>query len=528
MKSYDFDEWIRLANDKHNWRYDYTASQYINSSTKITIICRKHGSFEQLPRKHLKGSKCPKCAIEDIANTHRMSINVFLDKAKSLHNDKYNYSLINELPNLNTKITIICPIHGEFQQRAYSHITGLGCRKCPKSETNCDRGTRNEKYNTEWFINRAIVKHGAKYDYSTTEYNGSTQKITIICNEHGQFTQTAREHLVGRGCPKCALRVLNELNSKSPEDFVNESRKIHSNLYQYHNVNYVNQDTPVAIVCDQHGEFTQKPRHHLRGSGCPRCNISSGHNTLCLWLDSAGVEYVVNDRQILAPYELDIYIPSKKIGIEYHGLYWHSCHQQQNDILRHWRKANLASNANILLLQIFENELLYSSTVLKSIILSKLGLTSKVYARKLKIVINHSDSAAFLNLNCLSGNKPADVTIGLSDDFGLVCCMIFNRHDDHYQLMDYICKNGYSVVGGPSRLLKHFVMKFSPNHILSHVDRRYSDGSMYRKIGFQLLSISQPSYYYVLGDKIIDHNSANTDDCRRIYDAGHCIYNKRF
>ena len=113
----------------HGLKYDYSLTHYKNSRTKIKIICKHHGVFEQTPNNHLKGQGCPLCVIDK--HTHNKSI--VINKANKIHNNKYDYSLVNYI-NSHTKITIICPEHGAFLQRPSDHIQGKGCPKCCSSK----------------------------------------------------------------------------------------------------------------------------------------------------------------------------------------------------------------------------------------------------------------------------------------------------------------------------------------------------------------------------------------------------------
>ena len=115
----------------------------------------------------------------------------FIDKAKFIHNNKFDYSLV-EYTNNKNKIKIICPEHGIFEQEGCSHLKGNGCKKC------FGRGLTNEEY-----INKVKKIHNNKYDYSQTDYKGVFKKIKIICPEHGIFEQMSDKHLKGNGCPIC-------------------------------------------------------------------------------------------------------------------------------------------------------------------------------------------------------------------------------------------------------------------------------------------------------------------------------------
>lgn len=133
-------EFIEKAINLHNGKYDYSQTVYVNSRTKVTIICPDHGPFEQLPSSHLQGNGCPKCA-RIWSDAHKQNLRMssrrsrgmtteeWIERAKQIHGDKYDYSQTVYV-NQRTNVKIICPVHGVFEQKADSHIRGSGCRLC--------------------------------------------------------------------------------------------------------------------------------------------------------------------------------------------------------------------------------------------------------------------------------------------------------------------------------------------------------------------------------------------------------------
>ena len=191
-------DFIEKATNVHGDKYDYSKVEYVNSNTKVIIICHEHGEFEQMPSSHLNGANCPICAGNYSNKIY------FLEMAKLIHGDKYDYSKVNYI-NSHTKVTIICPIHGRFEQNPTNHLSGRSCHNCGKIVASLSR-----KLTTKDFIEKAIKKHGDKYDYSKTDYINSHAKIVIICPIHGEFEQSATTHLSGAGCPTCAgNKILN-------------------------------------------------------------------------------------------------------------------------------------------------------------------------------------------------------------------------------------------------------------------------------------------------------------------------------
>ena len=185
-KKLTIEDFIKRSNKIHNDKYDYSLVKYINEKTKVKIICKIHGEFEQLPIIHLNGSNCPQCSIQKIRKNEE-----FLTKSKLKYNNKYDYSLT-DYKKGNIKIKIICPIHGVFEQKPVLHLK----RGCPLCEGNM-------KLNTEQIIFNFKQIHGNKYDYSLVEYKGDKTKVKIICPVHGEFEQRPNSHKRGEGCPKC-------------------------------------------------------------------------------------------------------------------------------------------------------------------------------------------------------------------------------------------------------------------------------------------------------------------------------------
>lgn len=183
----------------------------------------------------------------------------FIKRAKETHGDKYDYSKVDYI-NSTTKVCIICPEHGEFYQCPSDHIRGVGCRRC----------YGNEKNTTEQFIQKAKKIHGDKYDYSKVEYDGNKKKVCIICPEHGEFWQRPNDHISGYGCPYCGNNL-----KKNTEEFIEESKKVHNNKYDYSKTKYINAHTKVCIICPEHGEFWQEAANHTNGAGCPYCNCGN-------------------------------------------------------------------------------------------------------------------------------------------------------------------------------------------------------------------------------------------------------------
>lgn len=249
------DGFIADARVVHGDKYDYSRVEYVNNKTKVCIVCPEHGEFWQTPHNHLHGQRCPKCGRRVATDKGRYDADIFINKAKEVHGDKYDYSRV-EYINSTTKVCIVCPKHGDFWQKPAQHLQGRGCPVC---------GGKLKK-DTETFIALARSVHGNKYDYSKVEYVNNATKVCIVCPEHGEFWQTPKGHLKGNGCISCS-----GTEPHTTESFIAKALSVHGDQYNYSRVRYVNARTKVCIICPEHGEFMQEPAYHLMGEGCPMC-----------------------------------------------------------------------------------------------------------------------------------------------------------------------------------------------------------------------------------------------------------------
>ena len=270
------EEFIKRAREIHGDKYDYSKVNYKNNSTKVTIICSTHGEFEQKPANHLQGNGYPKCG-----GTTKLTSKEFIKKAKEIHGDKYNYDKVDYL-NSRNKVTIICPIHGDFEQVPFTHLQGSSCPKC-----SAEIRALGNSLTSKNFIKKAKEVHSNKYDYSKVDYKVSNTKITIICPTHGEFEQIASVHLQGSGCPKCGGSA-----KLTTEEFIEKAIKVHGVKYDYSKVDYKNSQTKIIIVCPTHGDFKQVPNGHLRGQGCPKCNHGFSSDSKLSLLSDSDVEHL--------------------------------------------------------------------------------------------------------------------------------------------------------------------------------------------------------------------------------------------
>lgn len=311
---YTTKSFIEKASLIHSNLYDYSKTQYVDSKTKIIIICKIHGDFEQNASSHLIGSGCSKCN-----GTESYTTIDYIRKAVEIHGNKYDYSKLNYI-NSKTKIKIICNDHGEFEQQPGSHLQGYGCSKCGGSE----------KLTTEKFIERATIKHDDIYDYSKVEYVNISTKVTIICKIHGEFDQLAGNHLAGKGCTKCAgkgthttyefidnaNKIHNYKYDYSKSNYINSKSKLIIICNTHGEFTQTPQDHLRCYGCQQCTQYKKysKPQIEWLSYLQNQLNIIIEH------AENTG-EHKINN----SLYKADGYHKESKTIFEFHGCYYHGC-----------------------------------------------------------------------------------------------------------------------------------------------------------------------------------------------------------
>jgi hypothetical protein len=250
-------EFIERSNLVHGDRYDYSLAEYRAINRYVTIICAKHGPFQQSPANHYQGKGCAECG-----GSKPHSNESFINAAQAIHGDRYNYSMVKYHSN-KAHVTIVCPHHGPFSQIAAVHLRGTGCPGCGG----------NRKHSTDSFIEKARSLQGERYDYSLVIYTGAHKNVRIICPHHGPFLQSPTNHLARKGCPECGSLAAGDARRKTTEHFIAKASAIHHNRYDYSLAEYLGSAAKISIICSAHGPFKQTPSEHLIGSGCAKCGV---------------------------------------------------------------------------------------------------------------------------------------------------------------------------------------------------------------------------------------------------------------
>jgi len=236
-------------------KYDYSLTEYINSNTKVTIICKTHGKFMQTPYHHLQGGGCKQCYHESL----KLTTTDFINKANIVHNFKFSY-LKTDYKNSKSKVVITCPFHGDFEQGANTHLQGYGCSKC----------AGNDRYTFESLSDKILEIHKGSIkllEFQTITNVASKYKFQHISCGH-IWESPANSVLSGTGCPSCA--------GNSPYDEVELAKAIlirhkgEVTLVESQKIIGVGNKYYFKHSCGHTWEASAN--HVLRGSSCPLCS----------------------------------------------------------------------------------------------------------------------------------------------------------------------------------------------------------------------------------------------------------------
>jgi G:T-mismatch repair DNA endonuclease (very short patch repair protein) len=495
----------------HGDTYDYSKVVYTGSANKVEIICPVHGSFYQLPGNHIKCG-CHKCGRTAAGNTHRKTVPQLIEEFERVHQDKYDYSLV-ESVGTNEKVLIICKEagHGQFYQAASKHLAGQGCPVCRYVKSSA-----HLRDTTETVIAKFKEVHGDTYSYYKVDYKTSAEKVEIVCPIHGNFWQTPNKHMEGCGCQICGNDSGASKQVKTCQQAVDDFSKVHGDTYDYSETSYSSAMDKVKVICRIHGAFWQAATKHLAGQGCPICanKESKAEKEIADFLEQTGTKVIRRDRELIKPKELDIVLPELNLAIEYNGLIWHS-ERFKADARRHMvDKQKACAEKGIRLLHINSNEDL---TVIKRTLAVITGYDKeRIFARKCKVekLADKKQIDAFFNKHHIQGTIPIKgMAYGLIFKNQLIAIMAFSKPTSRrgaslpgqYELRRYssLCR----VPGGASRLLKAFLRDHpETTEIFSYSDNRWFTGGMYKALGFTKGKISQPSYQYIKGDTVYPKN----------------------
>lgn len=311
------ESWVKRCQEKHNMKYDYSETLFVDLVSYVKVKCLEHGYFEVRAKEHMisKTAICNKCREEQ--DNRKVTSPEWIVRFQEVHGNLYDYSLTKVIGQDHPMI-IICKIHGEFKKRPINHWNGAGCKKCKEiTQQGC--------------LERFKQVHGDKFDYSKVIYVAQNKQVEVICPEHGSFMVKPASHWREdnkSGCGKCA-----RTNRRMSEgQIIERFNKAHNYFYKYPKFKYENIHQNINIECPKHGLFSQSVNNHMRDHGCPKCWQNSASSYQKAWAkeifkrlgikDFKEEERVLGGRWGAVDYEYQ-YRGNKYI-LEYDGVYWHS------------------------------------------------------------------------------------------------------------------------------------------------------------------------------------------------------------
>ena len=423
----------------HKNKYDYSLVEYVNSRTKVKIICSEHGIFEQHVNNHIRGEGCPSCG--KLNGRKKKTNEEFIKEAIEIHKDRYDYSKTNYKDAL-SKLTIICKKHGEFEQIANEHLKGKNCEKCSYEERSF-----NKRIGSEELYERLIFVHNNKYILDRNEiknYN-NTQKefITVTCKKHGQFIQRISNHLNGQGCPKCAI-----LMSKAEDEIIQFLKPCINTIQRYKMSN----KKEIDILL-------------------PTLNIGIEYNGL-RWHSE---QFSKNKN-----YHIEKTLQAKKEGI---------------------KLIHIFEDEWVYKKEIVESRLLnLVGKTPNKIYARKCEIREISYKESYNFLeTNHiqGNVVSKYHIGLFYNNE----LVSLMTFGGLRRNLGSTSEEGKYELLRFCNKLNTNVVGGASKLLSYFEKIYKPKEIISYADRRWSNGNLYEQLSFNFINSSSPNYFYVYGSK---------------------------
>lgn len=404
-----------------------------------------------------------------------------------------------------------CQEEGSRRVSLFSNLENLSdrdfyCQKCNTEANNMKKYGVVNTMQVKEFADKCALSFKENNDIEEVILKRKATNLNRYGNE--KFTnQEKREQTnldrYGVKSLLCLEEIRKKETLKRKDISLNKLKKI--NGFEWQISSYTKLQENYLIKCNSCGlEFHKNAEQALlNGVNCPVCTPygeSSYERELRMILDNLNIEHIDNTRDIIKPYEIDIYIPYIKLGIEINGLYWHSEKFKNKDY--HYKKYKLAKENGIELWQFFEDEWIYQKNIIVNKIKLKLGIyDKKIFARKCEIrKLNKQLCDDILNYH-LIGVDNSSIRYGLFFENELISAMTFIKKKYGFTLNRFIVKSGYIVVGAFSKLLNHFKKNNYYSFIESFSENRYSYGDVYLKNGFKLDYETKPDYWYVIGDK---------------------------
>ena len=469
-----------------------------SSEIKINVICDKCNKERKIEFKSLVGNNylenytCRECKREEnLINKYGVK-NVFQldstkEKAKQTIQKKYHVEYITQNDDIKNKI----------------------------------KNTNKNKYGVDYFLSNKLIREKIKNTVISKYGVDNISKMDDI--KIKKENTCLKNH---------GVKIISQHNRF--KDLIKDINII--KLSEKYELNFLNINEDSFFFkcdkCDKEYEISKKvfyTRIELQTILCTKCNpvnsfSNSGYEIQLQFFikENYNKEIVLNSRKIIYPYELDIYLPDLKLAIEFNGLFWHN--ELGVDNSYHLNKTEMCEELGIHLIHIYEDDWIYKQDIVKSQILNLLGKTpNNIFDIKfvIKEILDNDVIKDFLEINHIHGFIESQIKLGLYYNDELVSLMIFKKQKKNiYEMLRFCDKLNTSVVG--DKLFKYFVDNYNPVEIISYADRSWSQGKLYKALGFIYVNKIKPKYYYIINGHRKDKSDLDSQNRKiyRIYDSG--------
>ena len=472
------------------------------SNKRVWWVCDKGHEWEAVIAERSRGSGCPYCSGRKVYLGFNDLVTKKPDLALQWHYSKNS----DKTPEMFTegshfKAWWVCDKGHEWQAKINDRNNGTGCKICYENKFKDSQTTliyTHPILAQEWSKKNNLNPDEISY--------GSNQKIWWVCDKGHEWQARVSDRAKGGNCPKCHKEkfYVNENSLYDTHPYLIE--QWHPTLNGECSPKMVSKGSTFKAwwVCDKGHEWQAEIRDRTgKKSGCPYCAsrryVSKAEKEIANILINSGVEIITSDKNILKGKEIDIFIPSKMIAIEFNGIYWHT-ESNGKDKYYHYNKYIECKNNNIQLIQIWEDDWSRKKDLVISMIKYKLGLkdVEKIYARATIVhVVTKKEAKIFLNKNHIQGFSSSTNYIALKHDNNIVALMSFKKYANNiFYLTRYA--TSLQVVGGFSKLLKYFIKNFEYSEIVTFSDNMISNGNLYKNNGFDYDKELPPDYMYVV------------------------------
>jgi len=482
---YDFSYVVNVFN-KEGYKVNTLQTDYNNVLTKLDVVCPKGQTFTtNFCNFYNRGHRCKKCT------------RIGIDKVVAEFNS-YEYTVLSsEYNNQYTPIEYICP-EGHNGTTTWNNFrSGKRCKKCVKV-------SYSQVVDDFKSVGYDVISTKEEYDLI-----GSKFKFKFICGRYHTSSMSYSNFKAGHRCGKC---------SHNKKKTIEEIRKgFSSRGYILKSSDYVNEDSKLYFVCPNGHNHSITWSNFNKGQNCAKCSSISSRNEKVILDFFVGLDQSVypNDREMIKPYELDLYFDNKNIAVEYCGLYWHSENAGKKDKYYHKRKYDLTANKGIVLATVFEDEFLNKGLLVLSNLSCLLGTSEKIIGPVDIREVSYKEAVSFYNSYALESVYDFIKSFGLYSNRTLVCCLSFSVVKKTV-VIEKVATIPFIKPDDLIEDLFHKLLSYCESNkirtLTSYCNLRYPNMDLiYKKLGFEVVSTTDSLPNYIVNYNHRFSYSSNLD-----------------